>query len=146
MQLRSFVVIFICFTLVLLSWIFSPNALAMTQIKLSELTYNECPPEIGQGQVTSNGAANDANCFMVTGKAFNPTNKLVYDADIFGRIYDANNNPILANRTRLGLIREVPPGESDFKLRITVPATQPTPLKLKQFKASGFASASRWRQ
>ncbi|MEM7726130.1 MAG: hypothetical protein AAF208_07110 [Cyanobacteria bacterium P01_A01_bin.45] len=146
MQFRSLVAIFISFSLVLISWIFPPSALAMTQIKLSNLTYNECPPELAQGQVTSGGSAKNANCFIVTGKALNPTNKLVYDADIFGRIYDANNNPILKNRTRLGLISEVPPGESDFELRITVPANQPTPLKLQQFKASGFASASRWKQ
>jgi len=38
----------------------------------------------------------------------------------------------MQNRTRLGSITEVPPGVSDFELRISVPANQPTPLKLKQ--------------
>jgi hypothetical protein len=37
----------------------------------------------------------------------------------------------------------VPPGVSDFELRITVPANQPTPLQLKQFKASGFTGKVR---
>ncbi len=84
-----------------------------------------------------------ANCFIVTGKADNTTNKTVYDADIYGRIYDANNDSVLQNRTRLGSIAEVPPGVSDFELRISVPANQPLPLQLKQFKASGFAAKVR---
>ena len=65
---------------------------------------------------------------------------MVYDADVFGRILDANNEPTLQNRNRVGSIAEVPPGVSDFEVRITVPANQPTPLKLKNFKASGFTT------
>jgi hypothetical protein len=78
------------------------------------------------------------NCFIITGKAQNNSGKPVLNADIFGRVYDANNNPVMQNRTRLGSIDEIPPGVSDFELRITVAANQPTPLKLEQFKASGF--------
>ena len=81
-----------------------------------------------------------ANCFIVTGKAQNTSGKPVYDADIFGRIYDANNDSVMQNRTRLGSITEIPPGVSDFELRISVPASQPLPLKLKQFKAAGFSA------
>ncbi|QLE57632.1 biotin carboxylase [Nostoc sp. TCL26-01] len=124
------------------SWIWTPSALALTQIKLSDLSYQECPAELAKGAVTSSGSG-AANCFIVTGKAENGTYKTVYDADIFGRIYDANNDPILQNRTRLGSIAEVPPGTSDFELRISVPANQPLPLKLKQFKASGFSAQVR---
>jgi hypothetical protein len=79
----------------------------------------------------------------VTGKAVNNSGKQVVNADIFGRIYDANGNSVLQNRTRLGSIDEVPPGVSDFELRITVPANQPTPLQLKQFKAAGFTGKVR---
>jgi hypothetical protein len=118
-------------------------AQALTQLKLSDLSYHDCPPELAKGTVLSNGSTAAANCFIVTGKAQNSTYKTVYDADIYGRIYDANNNPILQNRTRLGSIPEVPPGESTFELRISVPANQPTPLKLKQFKASGFSGMVR---
>ncbi|HYX14855.1 MAG TPA: biotin carboxylase, partial [Nostoc sp.] len=82
-------------------------------------------------------------CFLVIGKAENGTYKTVYDADIFGRIYDANNDSVMQNRTRLGSIAEVPAGISDFELRISVPANQPTPLKLKQFKAAGFSGQVR---
>ncbi len=126
-----------------ISWLWTPSALALTQIKLFDLSYSECPAELAKGAVTSGGSAAAANCFIVTGKAENGTYKTVYDADIYGRIYDANNDPIIQNRTRLGSIAEVPPGISDFELRISVPANQPLPLKLKQFKASGFSAQVR---
>lgn len=126
------------------SWVFSPAAFALVQIQLSDISYHECPPELAQGTVTP-GTSSAANCFLVTGKAINNSGKQVVNADIFGRIYDANGNSVLQNRTRLGSIDEVPPGVSDFELRITVPANQPTPLQLKQFKAAGFTGkVRRW--
>ncbi|WP_180966203.1 hypothetical protein [Fischerella thermalis] len=139
---RSLMLVFFSCLLGLLSWVYSPTAIALTQIRLFDITYKECPPEIAKGAVTS-GTTMAANCFLVTGKAENPTYKTVYDADIFGRIYDANNDPVMQNRTRLGSIPEVPPGISDFELRISVAANQPTPLKLKQFKAAGFGAQVR---
>ena len=142
MQLRSLTVIFISCLITFLSWAIAPPSLALTQIKLFDVSYKDCPPELAQGAVISSGSA-AANCFIVIGKAQNGTNKTVYDADIFGRIYDANNDSVMQNRTRLGSIVEVPPGISDFELRISVPANQPTPLKLKQFKAAGFSGQVR---
>ncbi|MGD1911207.1 MAG: hypothetical protein ACFB2X_10220 [Rivularia sp. (in: cyanobacteria)] len=144
MLLRSLAIVFVSCAIGIFSWIYSPPALALTQIPLSNISYQECPPELAEGNVTSGGASRAAKCFIVTGKAKNMTSKTVYDADIFGRIYDANNNLVMQNRTRVGSIDEVPPGESDFEMRITVPANQPTPLKLKQFKASGFTSKVRY--
>ncbi len=142
MRLRSLTVVFISCLITLLSWVIIPPAVALTQIKLFDVSYKDCPPELAQGAVISSGSA-AANCFLVIGKAENGTNKTVYDADIFGRIYDANNDSVMQNRTRLGSITEVPPGISDFELRISVPANQPTPLKLKQFKAAGFSGQVR---
>jgi hypothetical protein len=81
-----------------------------------------------------------ANCFIVTGTAVNTSPKPVVDADIFGRIFDADNNPVMQNRNRLGAIPYVPIGESEFELRITVPDKMTPPLRLDKFKASGFAS------
>jgi len=121
---------------------FSAEALASTPITLTDISYHECTGEIAQGNVNS-GSSELANCFLVIGKAENKTGKTVYDADVFGRIYDANNEPAMQNRTRLGTIEEIPPGVSDFEIRISVPANQPTPLKLEQFKASGFAGKVR---
>lgn len=121
---------------------FTPTlpAEAVTSIELTHLSYYPCPAKIGQGAVTSGGSAQAANCFFITGTAINPSGKPLYDADVFGRVYDATGNPAIQNRTRLGSIEAVPAGESPFKLRISVPAGQPEPLQLEQFKATGFSS------
>lgn len=126
----------------LLSTIWTPPALALTQIPLSNLHYRECPPEMAEGTVTP-GNFTAAKCFLITGIATNTSGKLVVNADIFGRIYDANGNSVMENRTRLGSIEEVPPGESEFELRVSVSANQPEPLKLEQFKAAGFTGSVR---
>ncbi|WP_414529574.1 biotin carboxylase [Nodularia chucula] len=135
-------VAFISCILTVFSWVYTPEVVALTQIKLFDLDYHDCPAELAEGSVISSGSA-AANCFIVTGKAENGTYKTVYDADIFGRIYDANNNPVMQNRTRLGSIAEIPPGVSDFEFRISVAENQPEPLKLKQFKAAGFSGKVR---
>lgn len=146
MRLRILALVFSCLVGAIAwfsAWFYMPPADALTQIKLSNLDYHECPAELAEGAVTSGGNTMAARCFIVTGKAENSTNKTVYDADIFGRVYDANNDPMIQNRTRLGSIAEIPPGVSDFELRISVPANQPLPLQLKQFKAAGFAAQIR---
>jgi hypothetical protein len=124
------------------SWLITPAAWALVQIKLTDLSYHECPADLAEGAITA-GTSMAANCFIVTGKTNNPSGKTIVNADIFGRIYDANYNPVIQNRTRLGSIDEVPAGISDFELRISVPVNQPTPLKLEQFKASGFTGLVR---
>lgn len=126
----------------LLSFLDMPTAYAMTQIEIKDLSYAACPEEIGQGMVTP-GSIQRANCFIISGTAVNKSGKPVLNTDIYGRIYDANENPVMQNRGRLGSIGEVPPGESPFELRISVAANQPEPLKLKQFKASGFSGRVR---
>ena len=126
----------------LVSTLVTLPALALTPVELADIAYKDCPAELSEGIVAS-GSSLEANCFLVYGKAINRSGKTVYDADIFGRVYDANANPVMQNRNRLGGILEVPPGESAFEIRISVPANQPTPLQLKRFKASGFARAVR---
>lgn len=138
MKPRNLTVIALSVLFWIVGSLISPDAEAITQIKLSDLSYQDCPEEYEGGLLSYNSDA--ANCFMVTGKAKNPSDKTIYDADVYGRIYDANGNPVMQNRTRVGSIREVPPGVSEFSLRISVPANQPTPLMLEQFKASGFSS------
>jgi hypothetical protein len=141
--LRVLAVIWAASLVWLLSWISSPAALAITQIELLDIAYKDCPPELAEGNVTSGGSSDPANCFFVTGKAKNNSGKTVYDADVFGRIYDANGEPALQNRNRVGSIAEIPPGVSDFEVRISVSANQPTPLKLEKFKATGFTGKVR---
>ena len=142
MRLRSFAAILLSIGIGLATWLVAPDALALTQVKLFDISYHECPPEIAAGSVTS-GNSQSANCFIVTGKTENTSNKMVVNADVFGRIYDANNNSVMENRTRVGAIDEIPPGIGEFEFRITVPASQPTPLKLEQFKAAGFTGKVR---
>ncbi len=142
MRLRSLFVVALTMLLGIISLVYTPSARALTQIKLSDVSYKECPPELAIGAVTS-GTTNVANCFIVTGKAENKSGKPVYDADVFGRIYDANNDSVMQNRTRLGSIAQIPAGVSEFNLRISVPANQPLPLQLKQFKAAGFSGQVR---
>lgn len=127
---------------VLTCWL-TPPAFALTQIRLFDISYHDCPTDLAEGTVTSGGTTMAANCFIVTGKTENKSGKPVVNADIFGRIYDANNDSVMQNRTRLGSIEEVPPGISEFELRISVPANQPQPLKLEQFKAAGFTGKVR---
>ncbi|MBD0268929.1 hypothetical protein [Pseudanabaena sp. FACHB-2040] len=116
-------------------------AFALTPIDISDLSYKVCPAEYG-GMVTA-GSVQEARCYLIVGKAINRSGKPVTNVDIFGRIYDANDNPVMQNRTRLGSIGDLSPGESDFELRVSVAANQPEPLKLKQFKASGFSGQVR---
>jgi hypothetical protein len=125
------------------SLIYSPTAAAVTQIRLFDLDYTQCPPEMAEGAVGSSESVMFASCYLITGKAENKSGKPVIDADIFGRIFDANGNPVIQNRTRLGAIPEVPPGVSKFEMQITVPEDMPTPLSLEQFKASGFSTKVR---
>jgi hypothetical protein len=140
---QTIVTLTVALLLFLSTWIVTPAVSALTQIKLSQLSYQDCPPELAQGTVTSGGVTQEANCFLIVGKAENSSGKTVYDADVYGRIYDADNNNIFQNRTRLGAIEQIPPGISDFQIRVSVPTTLPTPLQLKQFKASGFTAKIR---
>jgi hypothetical protein len=119
------------------SWCLAAPAWANIQIKLKDLTYQSCPAEQSRNLVLGGGTMS-ARCYLIEGTAVNPKNKTVYNADVFGRVYDANGNDVMPERGRLGAIAEVPPGESTFAIMLSVPADQPEPLALKQFKASGF--------
>ncbi|OCQ91700.1 hypothetical protein BCD67_09355 [Oscillatoriales cyanobacterium USR001] len=142
MQFKPFTVLAISCLIGILTWLSTPPALAVTQIKLFDLSYHDCPPEVAGGTLP-NGSSTIANCFLIVGKAENPSGKMVVNADVFGRIYDAQGNSVMENRTRLGAIPEVPPGISDFEIRISVSANLSLPLELKQFKATGFTGKVR---
>jgi len=142
MRFRALAVIAFTCLFWLTTWLVSPPTFALTQVKLSDLSYHDCPPELAGGTL-SGGSGAMARCFIITGKAENSSNKPVINADVYGRIYDANDDPVMQNRTRVGSIDEIPPGTSDFEVRISVPDNQPTPLKLEQFKASGFTGKVR---
>jgi hypothetical protein len=143
MLIRTFITFAVALVLSVSSWLIAPTALAITPITLTEVGYKDCPAEMAKGAVTSGGVTQGAACFLIIGKAENKSGKTVYDADVFGRIYDADNNNVLPNRGRVGLIEQVPPGINDFEMRITVPESATKPLQLKKFKASGFTTKIR---
>ncbi len=141
--MRTLTTLILAALLSISSWVISPTALAVTPIILSDVSYKDCPPDVAEGAVTSGGVTQEAKCFLVIGKADNKSGKTVYDADVYGRIFDADNNNVLPNRGRVGTLDRIEPGISDFEVRIAVAADIATPLKLKQFKASGFTTKIR---
>lgn len=141
--MQTFAKLAIALLLSISTWIVAPVALSVTPITLSNVGYKDCPPEIAAGAVTSGGVTQEAKCFLIIGKAENKSGKTVYDADVYGRIYDADNNNVLPNRGRVGTLDQILPGISDFEVRIAVAADIVTPLQLKKFKASGFTTKIR---
>jgi hypothetical protein len=140
--LRIVLVAVIASTVWLMSVVYTPSAFAMTSIELKDLSYNSCPEELSEGLVTA-GSIQLARCYMVTGTAVNRSGKTVVDADVFGQIYDAQDNSVMQNRARLGGIERVPPGESPFEIRVSIASNQPEPLRLEKFKAAGFTTRVR---
>ncbi len=134
----AFLVACLCF----FGWM--PTAHALTQITLKDLIAEECPADAAYAEnLTTSGSSMAATCYLVKGTAVNNSARDIVDADIFGRIFDAQGNAVMKNRYRLGGIEYVPVGESDFSFRVSVPSVQPAPLRLEKFKASGFASKVR---
>ncbi len=143
MLIRTFITFAVAILVSMSTGLVAPAALAITPITLTEVGYKDCPADMAKGAVTSGGVTQGAACFLIVGKAENKSGKTVYDADVFGRIYDADNNNVLPNRGRVGLIEQVPPGINDFEMRVTVPESARQPLQLKKFKASGFTTKIR---
>ncbi|BBC25557.1 hypothetical protein [Pseudanabaena sp. ABRG5-3] len=140
--LKAFQVGALSLILCLFTFAFSNPASANVQIKLTNVTYEPCTGDAGKNMVLGGGVMS-AKCYMIKGEANNTSGKVVYNADIFGRIYDANGNDAMPERARLGAVEEIPTGTSNFQIMVAVPAEQPEPLELKQFKASGFAGKVR---
>jgi hypothetical protein len=75
----------------------------------------------------------------------NPSKRTVVDTDVFALIVDSSGEPVLQNRSRVGSIGDVPPGDSAFALRLAVPAGTPGPISCKNVKARGFKAPVRKR-
>lgn len=86
-----------------------------------------------------------ASCYALRGTVTNPRSQPVIDTDLFAVISDRSGEPVLQNRTRVGSIGDVPPGESRFGLRLAVPAGTPGPLQVSHAKARGFNAPVRVR-
>ena len=86
-----------------------------------------------------------ASCYVLRGTVSNPGRKPVVDTDVFAQILDASGEPVLQNRSRVGSIGDVPPGDSTFALRLAVPAGTPGPFTFSNVKARGFSAPVRTR-
>ena len=86
-----------------------------------------------------------ASCYVLKGEVENRGKNSVVDTDVYARILDASGEPVLQNRTRVGSIGDVSPGQSPFALRISVPAGTPGPFVVKNARARGFNAPVRTR-
>jgi hypothetical protein len=113
-------------------------------LSVSEVSLDPCPSgDIGaQPQLRR---PSGASCFVLRGTVTNPGRKPVVDTDVFAQILDASGEPVLQNRSRVGSIGDVPPGESTFALRLAVPAGTPGPFSFSNVKARGFSAPVRTR-
>ena len=113
-------------------------------LTVSQVSLDPCPSEdIGaQPQLRR---PSGASCYVLRGTVSNPGRKPVVDTDVFAQILDARGEPVLQNRSRVGSIGDVPPGDSGFALRLAVPAGTPGPFSFSNVKARGFSAPVRTR-
>ena len=121
-----------------------PTPALAADLQVSDVRLERCPADdIGSQPDLSRPAG--ASCYALRGVVVNPTSRPVIDTDVFARILDASGEPVLPNRTRVGSIGDIPPGRSDFALRLAVPAGTPEPLTVRNAKARGFSAPVRTR-
>jgi hypothetical protein len=123
-------------------WLGVPSKAQALEMRVSEVTIAPCPlADVGSQpeQRRPSGAA----CYALRGQVSNTSSRTVRDTDVFALILDASGEPVLPNRTRLGSIGDIPPGQSPFALRLAVPAGTPGPFTVRSAKARGFNSPVR---
>ena len=114
------------------------------ELMVSQAELEPCPAA-DSGSQPDQRPGSGANCWALRGRVRNPGRRAVVDTDVFALILDASGEPVLPNRTRVGSIGDVPPGESSFALRLAVPAGTPGPLQARHVRARGFAAPVRSR-
>jgi len=114
------------------------------ELALSEVRLDPCG-EQDAGNQPELGRPMGASCYVLTGEVENRSKTSVIDTDVYARILDASGEPVLQNRTRVGSIGDVNPGQSPFALRISVPAGTPGPFVVKNARARGFNAPVRSR-
>ncbi len=121
-----------------------PAAAQAAELQVSEVRLEPCPAEdIGSQAERRDGGG--ASCWALRGLVRNGGRRPVVDTDLFALILDASGEPVLPNRTRVGSIGDVPPGETPFALRLAVPAGTPGPLQVRNARARGFSAPVRSR-
>ncbi len=123
-------------------WLGAPARAQALEMQLSEVTVAPCPVE-DVGSQPQLRRPSGAACYALRGQVSNNSSRTVRDTDVFALILDASGEPVLPNRTRLGSIGDIPPGQSPFALRLAVPAGTPGPFTVRSAKARGFNSPVR---
>jgi hypothetical protein len=114
------------------------------ELQVSDIALAPCP-QADPGRQPELRRPAGAACYALRGVVINPGSTPVVDTDVFGQVVDASGEPALPNRTRLGSIGDVPPGQTPFALRISIPAGTPGPFLAKRVKARGFTAPVRKR-
>ena len=122
----------------------SPQAAWATDLTVRDVVLEVCPAE-DVGAQPELRRPTGASCYALRGVVTNPSKRTVVDTDVFALIVDSSGEPVLQNRTRVGSIGDVPPGDSAFALRLAVPAGTPGPISFKNVKARGFKAPVRMR-
>ncbi len=121
-----------------------PAPAQAAELQVSDVRLEPCPAEdIGSQAERRDGGG--ASCWALRGLVSNGGRRAVVDTDLFALILDASGEPVLPNRTRVGSIGDVPPGETPFALRLAVPAGTPGPLQVRNARARGFSAPVRSR-
>ena len=130
--------------LVLLTPVALPPPAWAAELQVREVSLEPCPSgDVGAQPVLRSPTG--ASCYALRGVVSNPGRKPVVDTDVFALILDASGEPVLQNRTRVGSIGDIPPGDSPFALRLAVPMGTPGPLRFRNVKARGFSGPVRTR-
>ena len=121
-----------------------PQTAWATELGVRDVVLEPCPAD-DVGAQPELRRPTGASCYALRGVVTNPSRKPVVDTDVFALIVDSSGEPVLQNRTRVGSIGDVPPGESEFALRLAVPAGTPGPISFRNVKARGFKAPVRTR-
>jgi len=111
---------------------------------VSEVRLEPCPSQ-DAGSQPELRRPTGASCYALRGLVTNPGRQPVVDTDVFALILDSSGEPVLPNRSRVGSIGDVPPGDSEFALRLAVPAGTPGPFVVRNARARGFKAPVRSR-
>lgn len=113
------------------AWAFGPETIMLTDVRVE---VQECK----KGQVIST----PVKCAEVSAQAVNGGKAPVLNADVFGYVLDADDNPIsdTTENIRIAYLDSIPVGTSTVAFELVVPTAQLDlgPIQIQKLKATGF--------
>ena len=113
------------------AWAFGPETIMLTDVRVE---VQECK----KGQVIST----PVKCAQVSAQAVNGGKAPVLNADVFGYVLDADDNPIsdTTENIRIAYLDSIPVGTSTVAFELVVPTAQLDlgPIQIQKLKATGF--------